>query len=203
MGMEEKWKEDLEELRRYALELGATRALILPTKELVIRQSARAKCYIPACKFYGSSIMCPPHNPLTPEITRKIADEYQFGILFQLDVPVEDFVGEGWRVRHLAMERKHKEILAKLEGRAFHLGYALAMGFAAGECSLCLPQKECAVLKGGSCIHPLQARPAMEACGFDVFAIAKKVGWKLVPIGHESQVKSVPCASLIGLVLVL
>jgi hypothetical protein len=42
----------------------------------------------------------------------------------------------------------------------------------------------------------------MEACGFDVFAIAKKVGWDLVPIGHSSNQKEVPCASLIGLVLV-
>lgn len=195
-------KKDLEDLRKYALELGATRAKILSTRDLVIRESARAKCYIPACKFYGSSIMCPPHNPLTADLTRKIVKEYQFGILFQLDVPVEDFVGEGWRVRHLPMERKHKEILAKLEGKAFHMGYARALGFAAGECSLCLPQMECAVIKGGACVHPLQARPAMEACGFDVFEIAKRVGWKLVPIGHESQVKAIPCASLIGLVLV-
>ncbi len=179
------------------MDLGATRALILPTKKLVIRQSARAKCYIPACKFYGSSIMCPPHNPLTPDLTQKIVDEYQYGILFQLDVPVEDFVGEGWRVRHIPMEHKHKAILPKLEGKAFH------MGFAAGECSLCLPQKECAVLKGGSCIHPLQARPAIETCGFDVFEIAEKVGWKLVPIGHESKLKAIPCASLIGLVLLV
>lgn len=112
-------------------------------------------------------------------------------------------MGAVWRVRHIPMEHKHKEILAKLEGKVFHTGFPSAMGFAAGECSLCLPQKECVVLTGGSCIHPLQARPAMEACGFDVFEIAETVGWKLVPIGHESKVKAIPCASLIGLVLVV
>lgn len=140
---------------------------------------------------------------MTPDLTRKIAEKYPYGIRFQLDVPVEDFVGAVWRVRHIPMEHKHKEILAKLEGKVFHTGFPSAMGFAAGECSLCLPQKECVVLTGGSCIHPLQARPAMEACGFDVFEIAETVGWKLVPIGHESKVKAIPCASLIGLVLVV
>jgi hypothetical protein len=42
----------------------------------------------------------------------------------------------------------------------------------------------------------------MEACGFDVFAIAKKAGWNLVPVGHSSTLQQVSCASLIGLVLV-
>ena len=194
--------EILEELGRYALELGSDRAVILPTDELVIRESARAKCYIPACKFYGSSIMCPPHNPLTPEVTRKIMADYRYAVLFQLDVPVRDFVGEEWRTRHVPAELRHKEIVAKLEGKAFYLGFPRAMGFAAGECSLCLPASCCAVLEGGACAHPLQARPAMEACGFDVFAIARKVGWDLVPVGHSSTPQQVSCASLIGMVLV-
>lgn len=197
-----KYPKKLEELRQYALEIGADRAIILPTNRLEIRHSARAKCYIPACKFYGSSIMCPPHNPLTPDITRKIVSEYSYGILFQVDARVEDFVGEEWRKRHIPTELRHKEILAKLEGKTFYSGFPRAMGFAAGECSLCLPQRPCAVLQGDACIHPLQARPAMEACGFDVFAIAKKVGWNLVPIGDSSNQKEVSCASLIGLVLV-
>ncbi len=195
-------REELEKLRDYALELGADRAAIVPASELVIRESARAKCFIPACKFYGSSIMCSPHNPLTPEVTRRIVAEYDFGVLLQLEAEVDDFAGREWRTRHLPTELKHKEIVARLEGAAFNLGFPLAMGFAAGECSLCLPRKPCRVLSGGECTHPLQARPAMEACGFDVFAIAERVGWKLVPIGHTTDPKAVPCASLIGLVLV-
>jgi predicted metal-binding protein len=202
-GKLKKYLKELEDLRQYALKIGASRIVVLPTDQLVIRHSARAKCYIPACKFYGSSIMCPPHNPLTPEITRKIVSEYKYGVLFQVDAPVEDFVGEEWRKRHIPTELRHKKILAKVEGKAFYMGFSRDMGFAAGECSLCLPQKTCAILQGGSCAHPLQARPAMEACGFDVFAIAKKVGWNLVPIGHSSAVKEVGCASLIGLVLVV
>jgi predicted metal-binding protein len=192
----------LEKLRLFAEESGASRAVVMRTSNLMIRTTAWAKCFIPACKFYGSSIMCPPHNPLTPEITERIVAEFRYGILLQLDAPVDDFVGHEWRRNHVATELRHKEIVAKLEGRAFYLGFHLALGFAAGECSLCLPDKPCAVLQGQDCIHPLQARPAMEACGFDVFTIASRVGWNIVPIGHSSQRETVPCASLIGLVLI-
>ena len=198
-----KFKRELEDLRKYAVSAGADRALVIATADLEIRDSARAKCFIPACKFYGSSIMCPPHNSLTPEITRRIVGEYGYGILLQLDANVDDFMGDEWRKKHVKTELKHKEIVAQVEGRAFYTGFTLAMGFAAGECSLCLPGKPCAVLRGRECIHPLMARPAMEACGFDVFGIVRKVGWKLVPVGHSSRRVDVPCASLIGLVLVV
>jgi predicted metal-binding protein len=162
----------LKELKDFAITLGADRAVIIPTEDLVVRTSAWAKCFIPACKFYGTSIMCPPHNPLTPDITARIVKEYKYGILFQLDAAVKDFVGDEWRKLHVRTELAHKKMLAELEGKAFHMGFPLALGFAAGECSLCVPARPCAVLEGKECVHPLQARPAMEACGFDVFSIA-------------------------------
>ena len=193
----------LDQLRDLALELGSARAEVIPTGVLEVRTSAWAKCFIPACKFYGSSIMCPPHNPLKPEITRQIVSEFSWSLLFQLMTEVEDFVGDEWRTRHVPTELKHKEMVARLEGEAFHLGYTRALGFAAGECSLCVPQKDCSVLDGGECRHPLQARPAMEACGFDVFAIADKMGWPMAPIGHRSTAEKIPCASLVGLILVV
>lgn len=194
---------ELDQLRDLAQELGAARAEVVPTGILEVRTSAWARCFIPACKFYGSSIMCPPHNPLKPHLTRQIVAEYDWGLLFQLEAAVADFVGPQWRTRHVPTELKHKEMVAELEGRAFHLGFARALGFAAGECSLCVPQQECSVLGGGECRHPLRARPAMEACGFDVFALARKMGWPITTIGHRSQQADIPCASLIGLVLVV
>jgi predicted metal-binding protein len=195
-------KQKLELLCKEALSLGAARAQAVPTSRLVVREAARAKCFVPLCRFYGSSAMCPPHNPLTPDVTRRILREYAWGVLFQLEARVEDFVGEGWRSRHLQTELRQKEMVARLEAQAFYMGFPLAMGFAAGECSLCLPLTPCAVLRGEPCAHPLRARPAMEACGFDVFAIAESLGWPLVPIGHSSRVEEVKCASLTGLVLV-
>ncbi len=192
----------LQILCREAMALGCSRVRIVGTDLLVVREAARAKCYVPLCRFFGSSLMCPPHNPLTPEVTRKIIQEYSFALLFQLEARVEDFVGPDWRSTHLPTELRHKEILAELEARAFYMGFPLAMGFGAGECSLCLPSRPCSALRGEPCAHSLKARPAMEACGFDVFAIVEKVGWPMVPIGHRSRKEDVPCASLVGLVLI-
>ena len=62
--------------------------------------------------------MCPPHNPLTPDVTKQIVSEFRHGILLQLDAKVEDFVGDQWRKFHVATELKHKEIVAKLGGLA-------------------------------------------------------------------------------------
>ncbi len=196
-------RKKLEILCEEAMALGCSRVQIVRADLLVVKEAARAKCYVPLCRFYGSSLMCPPHNPLTPEVTRRIVREYSFGLLFQLEAKVEDFVGPEWPVAHLQTELRHKEILAELEGRAFYMGFPLAMGFGAGECSLCLPSRPCSALKGDPCVHSLKARPAMEACGFDVFTIVQKVGWPMVPIGHRSRVEDVPCASLVGLVLII
>jgi len=93
-------------------------------------------------------------------------------------------------------------LVVREAARAFYMGFPLAMGFGAGECSLCLPSRPCSALRGEPCAHSLKARPAMEACGFDVFAIVEKVGWPMVPIGHRSRKEDVPCASLVGLVLI-
>lgn len=189
------------DLKQMALERGATRAEVIPASHLVIKQAARMRCYIPLCHWYGSSVMCPPHNPLTPDRTREIVAEYRQALIFQMEFDPRDLAGDEWVERHRPRELRHKDLVGELESAAFYGGYPLAMGFAAGECSYCLPKHRCSVLEGDRCRHPLRARPSMEACGFDVFAIAHRLGWPLVPIGASSRPEELPCASLIGLVL--
>lgn len=72
-------REKLETIKGEAISLGAARAEVLPTSRLVIREAARGNCFVPLCKFYGSSAMCPPHNPLTPEVTARLVREYRWG----------------------------------------------------------------------------------------------------------------------------
>lgn len=188
-----------EELKEYALTVGATDAEVINTSLLDVREAARHRCYIPL--WYGSSVMCPPHNPLTPDKTRKIVEEYSTAILLRVEHDPHDFAGDEWVERHREPELQHKDLVGKVESKAFHAGYPLTMGFAAGECSYCLPDQECAVLEGEQCRHALKARPSMEACGFDVFSIAHKVGWDLTPIGADTDPNTIPCAALIGLIL--
>lgn len=77
---------------------------------------------------------------------------------------------------------KTKEIAAALERRLFLAGYYRALGLGSGPCLLC-PQ--CAMEEG--CRHADQARPAMEACGIDVFATARRHGFTIDVVRTHSD----------------
>jgi predicted metal-binding protein len=83
-------------------------------------------------------------------------DEYKRAVLFE------------------APRGKPKRIAAELERRLFLWGFYRALGLGAGPCHLC---ETCAFEKG--CRHPREARPAMEACGIDVYATARRHGFTL------------------------
>ena len=53
----------------------------------------------------------------------------------------------------------------------------------------------CPVLEGKVCYHYLRPRPALEACGVDVFVTAKNVGWETYLIFPEYPEEAVPCVS--------
>jgi predicted metal-binding protein len=67
-----------------------------------------------------------------------------------------------------------KKIAVALERRLFLAGFYKAFGLGAGPCNLC---DTCAFERG--CRHPDKARPAMEACGIDVYASARKHGFTI------------------------
>jgi len=114
----------------------------------------RLKCQF-GCDGYGSNRHCPPHSP-KPSETRKVLDEYRRGLLF------EARLGEVTR------------IAAQLERELFLAGHYKAFGLGAGPCDLC---KQCAFDRG--CRHSDAARPAMEACGIDVYATVRKHGFTI------------------------
>ena len=135
-------------------DLGARNAKIIDPKSAETSPWVRWKCQY-GCGGYNSSLMCPPHTP-TPEETRKVLDSYKKAILFE------------------AGRHDSKEIAAKMEREAFLSGYYKAFGLGAGPCPHC---NSCAFDQG--CRHPEEARPAMEACGIDVFATARKHGFTI------------------------
>jgi len=134
--------------------IGDQEAKIIDPKTVETAPWVRWKCQF-GCGGYNSSLVCPPHSP-TPEQTRKVLDSYKRAILFEAG-------------RHDA-----KEIAVKMEREIFLSGYYKAFGLGAGPCQLC---SSCAYDKG--CRHPEEARPAMEACGIDVFATARKHGFTI------------------------
>ncbi|MEM4234629.1 MAG: DUF2284 domain-containing protein, partial [Candidatus Methanomethylicaceae archaeon] len=97
---EEKLKRDLNELVRLVERQGGE-ARVIDTRDIVVDERARLKCMYPPCRWYGSSIMCPPHLKLVPSVTRRIVGMYRYAVLIRLGTPVEDLAGPEWIKRHV------------------------------------------------------------------------------------------------------
>jgi predicted metal-binding protein len=137
-----------------AKRLGAISARLISPNDVRTGHWVRWKCRF-GCGGYGSSLVCPPRSP-EPAETRRMLDEYDTAVFFQ------------------APPGESKHIAVALEREVFLSGYYKAFGLGAGPCDLC---KTCAFDKG--CRHPDDTRPAMEACGIDVFATARRHGFSI------------------------
>ena len=78
------------------------------------------------------------------------------------------------------------EIAVKIEREAFLDGYYKALALGSGPCSLC---RDCNVKKG-ECRHPEDARPAMEACGIDVFQTAHNNGYPIEVVRNHGSAQN-------------
>jgi len=138
---------------RRAKTLGARDAKLISAKTIVTAPWVRLKCRF-GCDGYAGCLTCPPNSP-TPEETRSVLGCYRHALLVH---------GDG--------KTAISEIIPVLEREIFLDGNFKAFGMGAGPCTLC---PECAP----SCRHPEQARPAMEACGIDVFSTARANGFPI------------------------
>jgi predicted metal-binding protein len=147
-----------------ALAAGAAAAKVIDPRSVETAEWVRWKCQF-GCDGFGSSRMCPPHSP-PPSQTRAVLDGYKTAVLFE--------AGRG----------EPKQIAVALEKQFFLEGYYKAFGLGAGPCMLC---PTCAFEKG--CRHAEQARPAMEACGIDVFATVRKHGFTIDVVRSRQDVQ--------------
>lgn len=225
-----KWvaeRTEVESLAEFASQAGAevaerrgvdarTEACLIAAEDIVLDERVRWKCIIPLCFGYGSSPTCPPYSPSVEEM-RVIVSKYQYGVFLRYMPPVESHVYPQFLSESAARVNELNEIVGMVEVEAGYRGFHLAMGFKGGPCCLCgrfspkhvtdwfqgknVPR--CPVLEGNMCYHYLQPRPALEACGVDVFATSKKVGWTTYLVLPEYPAQSIPCVSWYGLVLVI
>ena len=143
-------------------DIGTREAKIIDPRTVETAPWVRWKCRY-GCGGYNSSLMCPPHAP-TPEETCMVLDSYKRAILFE------------------AGRLEAKKIAVKMEREALLSGYYKAFGLGAGPCRLC---DSCAFDQG--CRHPDEARPAMEACGIDVFATVRKYGFTIEVVKNRKD----------------
>ncbi len=196
---------DLEKYRQRALELGATDARIITSDMVLIDERVLAKCTYPRCSEYGTNVNCPPYA-MAPDLTRKVANNFQYAIFYMISVPSKVLAGTEAIEKRLShpTQLKNHEIASKIEAEAFYDGYYLAVGFAGGSCreAFC-PNAEChALLPGQACRHYLKARSAMEAVGMDACKMAVRAGWDIYSIGTSTSPSEVPHGTRLGLVLI-
>ena len=135
---------------RKAVKLGAQEAKLISAETVVTAHWLRIKCQY-GCSGYGRCLACPPYSP-TPEKTAKVLKDYRTAILI-----------------HGNDHTDVTSIAAALEREAFLDGCYKAFAMGSGPCRLC---SECE-LEAEECRYPDEARPAMEACGIDVFQTAR------------------------------
>ena len=153
-----------------AIKMGAAEAKVVRRSDIVLRRWVRLKCQY-GCGNYGMWLTCPPYSP-KPEEMKRILKEYRWAILAKFEPKVDS---DEERV-------KEHEIIVKLERELFLSGYYASFGLPAGPCPFC---DACSLDKG--CVKPELARPAMEACGIDVFATANKAGFKAKVLRNHSE----------------
>ncbi|HUW18755.1 MAG TPA: DUF2284 domain-containing protein [Sedimentisphaerales bacterium] len=153
---------------------GVRHACIVSPSDVETAAWVRLKCQY-GCGGYGQCLVCPPFTP-TPDRMRKVLDCYQRAILI-----------------HFEPDAQIKAIVAELEREIFLGGAWKAFGLGAGPCYFC---RTCPI-EQGQCRHPERARPAMEACGIDVFSTVRKAGFPIEVVRTTRQ-----CPNYYGLILV-
>ncbi len=158
----------LKQLCSQAIQLGATKAKLIPVSYIVIDERVRLKCLIPLCDKYNRHMMCPPNLPSVEEF-RKSLQKYSRALFVQLSLRKTGRVSKAEIQRYGVSLH---QIIHQLERQALFLGYPLAAGLIGGSCKLC---REC-VGPAGPCRRPLMARPSIEGMGIDVIRTAKRIG---------------------------
>ena len=74
------------------------------------------------------------------------------------------------------------EMAVTIEREIFLDGYYKAFAMGAGPCQLC---GQCNIANN-ECINAEKARPAMEACGIDVFQTARNNGYQIEVVKNQS-----------------
>jgi predicted metal-binding protein len=162
----------LREYCRRALERGAAWARAVPASYVVTAPWVRYKCQF-GCGSYGARHLCPPETP-APAETEAVVRSYRRAVLVAYEA-----VGSS---KQRALRKKmHRDMLA-LEREIFLDGFYKALAFVGGPCNLC---RTCDVSK--PCRLPGEPRPAMEACGIDVFATFAHAGVELKVVRDEDE----------------
>ena len=182
--------------------LGAAKAKVIPTKDIVVEERTVLKCIF-GCDGWGSRV-CPPFVPTVGEF-RKMLKGYSSALLvewgssnvmsrdvsenfikYQFVPPEDPKVKEAHRSTARAIIRDRKEIIQpgslELEKEAWKLGYNTALAMFPGKCMWCasadLTSVNCAG-SAGDCRHKTMRRPCMMGVGIRLDKTLSRLGISL------------------------
>ena len=148
-------KDAQETLVQKALELGATKAKIIKTRDVVFDPRSFLKCRF-GCQRWGRYWTCPPHLNFPIELFRECYDKYKQAMIIQTADP-----------------KTGQEVALAVEKEAMlstHFPFAMAL-------VLCVQCEECSY--PDPCRFPHLARPSMDALGVDIAKTIEPLGFKV------------------------
>jgi len=169
-------KQQLEQLIREAIRLGATASAIISSKEIQVKDDLAALCngeY--PCPNYGLAASCPPYVEGPAEF-RKWQAQSTYCLTIKIELPTSVMFSEE---RNGVMKLLH-QVVAAVEQKAIEMGCENSKGFAGGSCRelFCDDQETCCVVaENKPCRHIDDARPSMSAFGIDVTQLMLSSGW--------------------------
>ncbi len=158
---------DLAHFVQLALEMGAEDARLIDASTIRCEAWVRLKCQF-GCSGYNKRLMCPPFTP-TPHETAQVVACYRRALLL-----------------HCNDDEVLNSIIPELERKIFLAGYYKALGFGSGPCRIC-DNKGLRCDTAKPCRYPEAARPAMEACGINVFETARSNGFHIEVVRSRRQ----------------
>ena len=192
-------KRAVDELIANAMKLGVSAAKAIPADKVSVEARFADFCTQQPCPGYGKSINCPPHAR-HPDQFLRLLTQYHTALAFKFDVPTRILQCEA----RMETARKVHLVCAGLERRALDLGFAKALGLAAGSCwqAFCAKLGDCPAIEApDKCRFPQKARPSVSSQGVDVLKLCAELDWPIGKITKETDPAETPMGLMAGLVL--
>ena len=171
--MAEKKQLLFEMLAAAPLSLGAYKASVMETKDIVLDRAFRDMCASNACGVYGKCWMCPP-DVGDIEVLMQEVGQYDYALVYQTVTELEDsYDFEGM----IEAKKKSYPLAQGLRKTFDDPKFAKVLHLGAGGCGVC---KVCAKRTSEPCRYPERAMPSLEAYGINVSALAKSAGMKYI-----------------------
>lgn len=164
---------DQDQLLQLVLSCGATKAAVIPQRQIVMSAHFRDICASNQCGGYGQCWMCPPEIGDIEDLMAQVRS-FPYGVLYQSVAEIEDsFDIEGMfeaGAAHAQLsQRVHAAVKPLLGDNFLHLS--------CGGCHLC---ETCAKRTGEPCRMPDKALPGLEGYGVDVYKTTQGTGLKYI-----------------------